>query len=69
MDETLFYRCIAERVARKTVQRYSDVVSFISRRLRFDLLKTTLIALRGFRGSKPNALSFPIWNLDINLME
>ena len=69
MEATLFYKRIAERVANKTLQRYSDVVSFIRRRLRFDLLKTTLIALRGFRGTKPNSLSSPIGDLDINLME
>ena len=57
--------------ARKTLQRYSDVMSFIGRRLRFDLLKTTLIALRGFRGSRLNLLSSPIGprDLDINLIE
>ena len=69
LEATLFYKRIAERVASKTLQKYSDVVSFIRRRLRFDLLKTTLIALRGFRGSKRNSLSSPIGDLDINLME
>ena len=69
MEATLFYKRVAERVASKTLQRYSDVVSFIRRRLRFDLLKTTLIALRGFRGCKRNSLSSPIGDLDINLME
>ena len=69
MEATLFYKRIAERVANKTLQRYSDVVSFIRRRLRFDLLKTTLIALRGYRGNKPNSLSSPIGDLDINLMD
>ena len=65
----LFYKRIAERVARKNLQSYSDVVSLIRRRLRFDLLKTTLIALRGFRGSRPNSLGCPIGDLDINLMD
>ena len=60
MKAILFYKRIAERVARKILQRYSYMVSFIRRRLRFDLLKTTLIALRGYRGSKPNSLSSPI---------
>ena len=36
-------------VAVKTNQRYSDVISFVNvrRTVRFDLLKTCLIALRG----------------------
>ena len=32
----------------KRGERYSDVVGFIRRRLRFDLLRTFVIALRGF---------------------
>ena len=68
IEATAFYKRVAERVDNKTLQRYSDVVSFIRRRLRFDLLKTTLIALRGFRGLKANSLSSPIGDLDMNLM-
>ena len=68
MEATLFYKRIAERVAMKTLQRYSDVLSFIRRRLRFDLLKTALTALRDFGGSGPNSLSYPIGDLGINSM-
>ena len=41
---------LAEKISMKRNQRYSETVSFIRRRLRFDLLKTTIIAIRGHRG-------------------
>ena len=58
---------IAERCARKCGQRYSDTISHIRRRLRFDLLRTTIIALRGHRG-KPTVVAPTIAELDVNLI-
>ena len=63
--QKLFKR-IAERTARKTGQSYSDAISFIRKRVRFDLLKTTIIALRGDRGRLIGATE-DIVDLDINL--
>ena len=40
-------KILAQRMEVATGQRYSDAVSFIRKRLRFELLKTTVIALRG----------------------
>ena len=57
---------VAERTARKTGQRYADVMGFIRKRVRFDLLKTTVIALRGERGKKVGQAE-DIADLDINL--
>ena len=47
-------------------QSYPKVISFVRRRVRFDLVKATLIALRGFRGE---VLQVPekISNLAIHL--
>ena len=45
-----FFKRTAEKIAMKKDTPCSQVVSFVRRRLRFDLVKTTLIALRGFRG-------------------
>ena len=44
-------RQIAMKLSLKRGERYSDVVgfNFIRRRLRFDLLRTCVIALRGFK--------------------
>ena len=59
---------LAQRMEVATGQRYSDSVSFIRKRLRFELLKTTVIALRGDRGSKARSLNeTPIGELDLNL--
>ena len=62
---TLFKR-IAQRTASKTGQRYSDVMSFIRKRVRFDLLKTTIIALRGHRGRRMGD-PVKVEELDMNL--
>ena len=43
---------VAAKMANKTGQKYSETINFIRKRLRFDLLKTTVIALRGYRASR-----------------
>ena len=43
---------LAQRMETVTHKRYSEVVGFIRKRLRFELLKTTVIVLRGDRGAK-----------------
>ena len=60
------YNRIARKMAHKKGQKYHETVSYIRKRLRFDLLKTTIIALRGYRG-KPTAAP-EIDELDLNLM-
>ena len=41
-------------------------MTFIRKRIRFDLLRTTITALRGKRGTKSNS-AMKIADLDINL--
>ena len=41
---------LAKLLSTKRKISYSDAISFIRRKLRFSILKTSLIALRGFRG-------------------
>ena len=41
---------LSEGLSLKTQQAYSDTISYVRRRLRFELLKTTLISIRGHRG-------------------
>ena len=57
---------IAERTERKTGQSYADVMGFIRKRVRFDLLKTTIITLRGERGRRVGP-GKEIAELDLNL--
>ena len=59
-----FVRRLAMKISAKRGERYSDTVGFIRRRIRFDLLRTCVISLRGFRkGSTPEKIT----DLDFNL--
>ena len=53
--KSLFKR-VAAKMANTTSQKYSEKITFIRKRLHFDLLKTILITLRGYRG-KPSPSS------------
>ncbi len=65
-EEEAFFKKMADKMARKTDQRYSESMSFIRKRLRFDLLRTTIIALRGERGLSNKGADI-ISELDLNL--
>ena len=45
-----FHKRLASLIAKKRNILYSDAVSYVRRRIRFSILRTTLIALRGYRG-------------------
>ena len=49
---TKYHKKIAELVANKTKEDYSKVMNHIRTRVRFTLLKSTLIAIRGVRGKQ-----------------
>ena len=67
-EATRFLKHLAEKISHKKGQRYSDVIAFMRRRLRFDLLKTCLISIRGYRGSRTHRTPAPISDLDLNLL-
>ena len=58
-------RRMAERISIKRGENYSSVVSFLRRRFRFDLLKTCVIAMRGYK--KPTTTAAKIDTLDLDL--
>ena len=67
LEALQFLKHLAEKISLKKGQRYSDVMSFVRRRLCFDLLRTCIISIRGYRGTRtlpPTALS----DLDLNLI-
>ena len=64
--KTLFKRVVA-KMANKTGQKYSETITFIRKRLRFDLLKRTVIALRGYRDKPSPSSSTEISELDLNI--
>ena len=45
-----FLKKLSERLSLKTQQSYSDTIGYVRRRLRIELLRTALIAIRGHRG-------------------
>ena len=45
----MLVRQIAMRLSFKRGERYSDTVGFVRRRIRFDLLRTCVISLRGYK--------------------
>ena len=60
----MLVRQIATKLSVKRGERYSDTVGFVRRRIRFDLLRTCVIALRGH---KKTAAPDSIRDLDFNL--
>ena len=57
---------MANKISTKRKENYCHTISFLRRRYRFDLLRTCVIALRGYRGSyKPDAIQ----DLDLNLQK
>ena len=57
-------RQIATKLSVKRGERYSDTVGFVRRRIRFDLIRTCVIALRGH---KKTTAPDSIRDLDFNL--
>ncbi|MCP4457119.1 MAG: hypothetical protein GY816_03685, partial [Cytophagales bacterium] len=66
VEASAFLKRLAVKISTRKDMPYSKVISFVRRRLRFDLVKTTLIALRGYRG-KPAQETKNIGELDIHL--
>ena len=54
-------------IAEKKGESYQHVISFVRTRLRFALLKATLIAIRGFKG-KVNIKEVPVNEINFNLI-
>ncbi len=62
-----FHKRIASLIADKKNERYADVMNHIRTRLRFCVLKSVLMAVRGVRGKSREAA--PISSLSFNLIE
>ena len=59
---------LADLIARKKGERYADVVTHIRTRLRFALLRATIISLRGVRGRQNVEGERKLDELDFNLI-
>ena len=62
-----YHKKVAELIANKTKEEYSKVVNHIRTRVRFTLLKSTLLAIRGERG-KPKKAQANVTELSFNTL-
>ena len=60
-----FRDSVTKEQSLKLNQSYPNVMGYLRRKLRFELLETTLMAVRGFRKNK----TVHITDLDLNLMD
>ena len=59
---------LAEMIAAKRGEAYSHVMSYIRTRLRFALLRCTLIAIRGTRGAVRDQGEYELDDISFNLI-
>ena len=65
-QSTCYHKRLAEKIAVKQNERYSHVLNHMRARVRFSLLRSTLVAVRGERGKRqltPRPLSSTSFNL------
>ena len=60
------HKRIASLIAKKRRESYAGVLNYIRTRLRFCLLKSVIIAIRGFRGKRFKENTTPISSLSFN---
>ena len=65
---TRYHRRVAELIAAKRGEEYSDIMNFIRTKLRIALLNCTLVAIRGERGRGKKAPNAPIADLSLNII-
>jgi len=64
---TKFINRIGEMIAQKRNEKYADVVRCLRTKIRFSLLKSTLVALRGFQGN-PKTYETELKDISFNLI-
>ena len=63
-----FHKRLGSLIAAKRNISYSEAISYIRRRIRFGILRTALITLRGFRGNAPDIPCTIMEDSDIDLI-
>ena len=66
-EAEVYHKRLAERIAPKRNETYSQVMNFIRTRIRFALLKCTLISIRGVRGRQEPKRD-EVADIDFNLI-
>ena len=67
-EASTFMKTIAQKIADNTNQQYQHVMAFVRRRYRFALLRTCIIALRGYRKRPRGQREAEIQELDVDLL-
>ena len=65
---TKYHKRVAELLPNKRGESYADVMNFIRTRIRFALLRSTLIAVRGERGKRRRGVGEALSDLSLNLV-
>jgi hypothetical protein len=68
VEATNYHKRIASLIAQKRKEEYADVIGYIRTRLRFSLLKSVLVAIRGVRGKAKETETTPISALSFNIL-
>ena len=63
---TRYHRRLAEKISKKRNEDYSKIMSYMRTRVRFSLLRSVLVAVRGERGKKSNDAK-PLASTSFNL--
>ena len=67
-EATRFLKRVAEKIAAKTRERYSEVMNNIRVRISFEMLRSVLVAVRGVRGKIKMPKVDPISTISFNLI-
>ena len=67
-EAVLYHKQLATLLSKKRSVSYSEAMAFVRCKLRFCILKTTLIALRGYRGSSTRETADDEEAADIDLI-
>ena len=66
-EATKYHKRVAEVISKKKKEEYPDVIKHMRTRIRFAILRGTLIAIRGDRGRLKRRRT-PVSELDYNLI-
>ena len=67
-ESTTYHKRLAELISRKRGEAYADVVNHIRTKIRFSLLRSILLAIRGERGRRRKENEVPISDLSLNII-
>ena len=64
---TRYHKRLAEQISKKRNEEYASIMNYMRTRVRFSILRSTLVAVRGERGKKPPTIK-PLSSTSFNLI-